>query len=240
SGRKPLVIRAAGPSLGALGVPGTLADPKLELFFGSTATGSNDNWGGSETLAAAMRAVGAFAYTGPTSADAAIASDFALGNNSAKISANGSGTGAVIAEIYDATPGDAFSATTPRLVNVSVLKHLGTGLTAGFAIGGNAAKTVLIRAIGPTLSVPPFGVPGVVADPQLTLFSGSTQIGYNDNWGGGTALAGTFTQIGAFPLSPTSKDAVLQATLAPGTYTVVASGVGGTTGTALIEVYEVP
>jgi len=32
NGGKPLVIRAAGPSLGALGVPGTLSDPKLETF----------------------------------------------------------------------------------------------------------------------------------------------------------------------------------------------------------------
>jgi hypothetical protein len=43
SGAKPLVIRAAGPSLGALGVLGTLDDPKLELFAGSTFTGGNDN-----------------------------------------------------------------------------------------------------------------------------------------------------------------------------------------------------
>ena len=66
SGLKPLVIRAAGPSLGALGVVGTVEDPKLELFAGATKTGENDNWGGSSQLTAELAAVGAFAYVSPT------------------------------------------------------------------------------------------------------------------------------------------------------------------------------
>ena len=65
------MIRAAGPSLAALGVSGTLNDPKLELFAGATKSGENDNWGGSAAITAAMASVGAFAYTGPTSLDAA-------------------------------------------------------------------------------------------------------------------------------------------------------------------------
>ncbi|MES2694057.1 MAG: hypothetical protein V4773_11335, partial [Verrucomicrobiota bacterium] len=234
------VIRAAGPSLGALGVGGTLEDPKLELFFGSVATGSNDNWGGAATLATAMKSVGAFDYTGPGSRDAATFADFALGNNSVKVSANGTGTGTVIAEIYDATPSDTFSVTTPRLVNVSVLKHLGSGLTAGFTIGGRSGKNVLIRAIGPTLGAAPIGVGGVVADPQLTLFAGSTAIGSNDNWGGTSVLTAAFTQVGAFQLTAGSRDAALLTTLQPGSYTVQVNGINATTGVALIEIYEVP
>lgn len=144
----------------------------------------------------------------------------------------------VIAELYDATPAAAFTATTPRLINVSVLKHLGTGVTAGFVIGGSTARTVLIRAIGPTLGG--FGVADTVADPQLALFSGQTERARNDNWGGGTALAAAFAQVGAFGLAADSRDAALLATLAPGNYTVQVSGVAGTTGVALVEVYEVP
>jgi hypothetical protein len=71
SGAKPLVIRAAGPSLGALGVSGTLADPKIVLFAGSSKTGENDNWGGDSAVAAAMSSVGAFAYASSSSKDAA-------------------------------------------------------------------------------------------------------------------------------------------------------------------------
>ncbi|MSU48169.1 MAG: PKD domain-containing protein [Opitutus sp.] len=237
SGGKALLVRAAGPSLTALGVTGVLDDPKLEFFTGSAKVGENDNWGGSAAITAAMSQVGAFPFSSPTSRDAAISlPSLASGANSAKIT--GTGVGTVIAELYDATASSAFTATTPRLVNVSVLKHLGSGVTAGFVIGGSSARTVLIRAIGPTLGG--FGVGDVVADPQLALFSGATQIGANDNWGGTAALAAAFDNVGAFQLAGGSKDAALLVTLQPGNYTVQVSGVGGTTGVALVEVYEVP
>jgi hypothetical protein len=44
AGAKPLVVRAVGPGLAAFGVPGTLVDPKFELYSGGTLTGANDNW----------------------------------------------------------------------------------------------------------------------------------------------------------------------------------------------------
>ncbi len=237
SGGKALLVRAVGPSLGALGVGGTLDDPKLEFFTGATKVGENDNWGGVASTSAVMASVGAFAFTAPNSRDAAISlPSLASGANSAKIS--GTGAGIVIAELYDATPANQFQATTPRLINVSVLKALGDGVTAGFVIGGSTARTVLIRAVGPALAG--FGLGGAVADPRLSLFSGQTQIGANDNWGGGTALAAAFAQVGAFALAADSRDAALLQTLQPGAYTVQVSGVNATTGLALVEVYEVP
>ena len=239
SGAKPLVIRAAGPSLGALGVLGTLDDPKLELFAGSTFTGGNDNWGGSAQLTAALAAVGAFAYTGPLSKDAATTANITTRDNSVKVSAVGSGRGTVIAEIYDATSLASFTTATPRLINVSVRKHLGSLLTMGFVVGGSTSAKVLVRGIGPTLGA--FGVPGTVADPQLTLFnSSSVKIGENNDWGGTAPLTAAFASVGAFALPSTSKDAALLVTLAPGNYTAQVTGVNGTTGVALVEVYEVP
>ena len=239
TGAKPLVIRAAGPSLGAFGVPGTLDDPKLELFAGSTKTGENDNWGGSAQLASALSAVGAFAYIGPTSKDAALTASITTRDNSVKVSAAGSGTGKVIAEIYDATPAASFTTATPRLINVYVRKHLGSGLTVGFVIGGSTPAKILVRAIGPTLGV--YGVPGTVADPQLTLFnSSSVKIGENNDWSGTAELTAAFNAVGAFALPATAKDAALVVTLAPGNYSAQVSGVNGTTGVALVEVYEVP
>ena len=79
-----------------------------------------------------------------------------------------------------------------------------------------------------------------VADPQLALFSGQTERARNDNWGGGTALAAAFAQVGAFGLAADSRDAALLATLAPGNYTAQVAGTGTTTGIALVEVYEAP
>ena len=239
SGAKPLVIRAAGPSLGALGVPSTLDDPKLELFAGSAKTGENDNWGGSSSLSSALSAVGAFAYTGPNSRDAATTASITTRDNSVKVSAVGSGTGKVIAEIYDATSAASFTTTTPRLINVSVRKHLGSGLTMGFVLGGSTPTKVLVRGIGPTLGA--FGVPGTVVDPQLALFnSSSVKIGENNDWGGTAELTAAFGSVGAFVLPSTSKDAALLVTLPPGNYTAQVSGVNSTTGVALVEVYEVP
>ena len=48
------------------------------------------------------------------------------------------------------------------------------------------------------------------------------------------------TQAGAFTLASGSRDAAVLATLGEGAYTAVVSGVGGTTGTALVEIYAVP
>ena len=169
----------------------------------------------------------------------ATASTDSTRDNSVRVSAAGSGTGTVIAEIYDATPAASFTTATPRLINVSVRKHLGSGLTMGFVVGGATPAKVLVRGIGPTLGA--FGVPGTVVDPQLTLFnSSSVKIGENNDWAGTAELTAAFANVGAFALPATSKDAALLVTLAPGNYTAQVTGVNGTTGVALVEVYEVP
>jgi len=239
-GVKRLVIRAAGPSLGALGVAGTLADPKLELFAGSLKSAENDDWGGSRELTAALLNVGAFAYVSPTSLDSAVDAVISTRDNSVVVSASNAGTGTVIAEVYDATPTASFATITPRLLNVSVRKHLGTGLTAGFVLGGSAPTKVLIRAVGPGLAA--FGVPGTVVDPQLTLFNDkSVKLAENNDWLGTAELTAAFASVGAFALpAATSKDAALVVTLPPGNYSVLVTGVANTTGVALVEIYEAP
>lgn len=244
SGTKALLVRGAGPSLTPLGVPGALSDPKLDVFSGQTVIASNDDWAGTTALSNAFRSVGAFAYASATSNDAATyIPATAAGAYTIQVSGVGAATGAVIAELYDATPAAAFTTKTPRLVNVSVLKQIPAGalLTAGFIIVGSTARTVLIRAIGPALGVAPFNIPGAMADPQLTLFSGLTAIASNDNWGGDAQLTAAGDSVGAFSVAdPASKDAMLLVTLPPGPYTAQASGVGGIGGQTIVEVYEVP
>lgn len=242
-GPKPILVRAAGPSLAALGVATPMADPKLELFSGQTVVAANDNWGGTAALSNAFASVGAFAYTAVGSRDAAVFNPaLASGGYTVQVSGVAGSTGTVIAELYDATAAGSFVATTPRLVNVSVLKQINAGetLTAGFVVGGATAKQILIRAVGPTLGVAPFGIPGTMADPKLDLYSGQTVINTNDNWGGGVTLATAFASVGAFALGTTSKDAAILVTLAPGNYTAQVSGVSGSGGLTLVEVYEVP
>ena len=56
-----------------------------------------------------------------------------------------------------------------------------------------------------------------------------------------TSLSATFERVGAFPFKDgASRDAVLTVTLEPGAYTVVVSGVNGSKGVGLVEVYDLP
>ena len=136
-----------------------------------------------------------------------------------------------------------------RLVNLSTRGLVQTGaqvMIGGFIIGGSAPKMVVVRAIGPSLAN--FGVPGALANPLLRLFSGQTAIAENDNWQVSLALCqqaghicGSPAQITATGLAPTVfLEAAILITLNPGPYTAIVSGVGGTTGVGLVEVFEAP
>lgn len=111
-------------------------------------------------------------------------------------------------------------------------------LTAGFVIGGSGTDTLLIRGIGPGLTQ--FGVGGVLAAPTVTVFdSTGNPIGTNTGWGGGSVLTSAFAAVGAFVLPPGSADSAILVTLPSGDYTVEVAGTNGSTGVALVEVYEV-
>jgi len=239
SGAKQLVIRAVGPTLTAFGVGGVLSDAKLDVIplGGSNVLISNDGWGGSASLSSTFASVGAFALPA-NSKDSAVQAGLVSGGYTVRVSPGGTATsGIALAEIYDADP-----LTAPvRLVNVSTLGFVGTGanaLSPGFVIRGNLAKQLLIRAVGPGLTQ--FGVGGLLADPQLQVIPAgqSTAVASNDNWGGTSLLKSAFTQAGAFVLADGSMDAAVLVSLAPGGYTVVVSGVGNTTGNALVEIYD--
>ena len=80
-----------------------------------------------------------------------------------------------------------------------------------------------------------------MSDPQLQLYSNQTVLMANDDWGGDALVNATFSSVGAFALgNPASKDAVIVATLAPGSYTAVVTGVNNSAGLTLVEVYDVP
>jgi alpha-tubulin suppressor-like RCC1 family protein len=230
-GAKNVLLRAAGPTLGAFGVPETMVDPKLDLYSGSTLITSNDNWGGSPSLAATFTSAGAFAYASATSLDAALVASID-GGRTAHV--YGPAAGAVLVEGYDVGSGDA-----QRFTSLSARNRVGTGaniLIAGFSLSGEGRRNLLIRAVGPTLGV--FGVPSVLSDPKLEIYQGSTKIGENDNWA--ATLSTTFSSVGAFGLTAGSRDAAIAVSLAAGGYTVQVSGADGGVGEALVEIYELP
>jgi hypothetical protein len=230
-GAKNVLLRAAGPTLSAFGVPSVMADPKLDLYSGSTRITTNDNWGGSSTLSSAFQSVGAFAYTSSSSRDSALVTSIDGGRT---VQVYGPTAGTVLVEGYDAGSGDS-----QRFTNLSARNKVGTGaniLIAGFTLTGSGTRNLLIRAVGPKLI--DFGVTGVLTDPKLEIYSGSTIVAANDNWS--SSLATTFSSVGAFGLTTGSKDAAITVSLAAGGYTVQVSGADGGVGEAIVEIYELP
>ncbi len=116
----------------------------------------------------------------------------------------------------------------------------GGSATVGFVLVGDSPVDVLVRAVGPTLSV--FGVTNPLAAPKLDLFSGSLVIATNTRWG--TALnsadvAAGALLAGAFPLGATAADSAIRTRLNPGAYTaMMTSATPGATGVGLVEIYD--
>jgi len=153
-------------------------------------------------------------------------------------------TGSSISGTSNASGTAVFPLTTPppnppRLANISTRGQVQTGfnvMIGGFVISGSSPKTVVVRAIGPSLAN--FGVAGSLSDPTLQLVRSSDQsvIATNDDWGSTPNLQ----QLLASGFAPShGKESALYITLAPGAYTAIVSGVGGVTGVGLVEVYEV-
>lgn len=246
---QPLVLRAVGPTLRAFGVATALADPQISIH---TTAGdrdivyvNNDNWNGNPALGASFAAVGAFALE-TDSRDAGLFSVFPSNSYTAHVSPAGSSTnGVALVEVYEAVPSGSFTASSPRLLNLSARNHVGTGadiLIAGFTVSGSSSVRLLIRGIGPALAA--FGVGGVLSDPRLEVHTvvggGDVTVAQNDNWGADAGLLAAFSAVGAFALPTSSNDAALVVTLQPGSYTAQLAGANNGTGVGLIEVYQLP
>lgn len=239
---KTVLIRASGPALAAdpFDIQGTLPDPMLQLYSGSTVIQSNKGWGGNAQIVAAASSAHAFTWSNAASADSALLATLSPGAYTAVISGASGDTGTALIEVYDVTePGDS-----SRLTDIASRAYVGTGtanMIAGFYVGGSENKTVLVRASGPALALAPFNLTGVLPDPELQIYSGSTVFATNTGWAGDPLIESAAAAVGAFPWSdPSSNDAALLLTLPPGSYTAVVSGANGDTGISLLEVYDVP
>ena len=235
TGDRTVLVRAVGPGLTGFGVTGALEAPLLRLY---DATGNvlveNTGWAGAPALTQAAAISGAFPLaTGH--ADSAVLVSLAPGNYSIQVLDSRSTNGGVaLAEIYDVAGGSA-----SRLANASSRSSLTAAdgvLISGFVITGTTNGSLLVRGVGPALTQ--FGVTGALADPIVSLYDGTGRmVANNDNWSA-TSLVSSASSVGAFALVAGSKDAALTVTLTPGAYTAQVSGATGTTGGALLEIYE--
>jgi len=134
--------------------------------------------------------------------------------------------------------------TTP-LLNLSSRSYINgpsSSLISGFVIGGSVNESVLIRGIGPTLAQ--FGVTNVLPTPNLLIYNSLGQlIAQNSCWttnANKLILTTVSAEVGAFALSDTSLDCALLLNLTPGSYTAQVTGLNGSSGETMIEIYHVP
>ena len=141
--------------------------------------------------------------------------------------------------VVSASPPAGTTGPTTRLINLSsrAVVAAGSPLTGGLIITGPASKTVLLRAAGPALTN--FGVTSVLDAPVLQLFDQYERpILTARGWDGSATLSQISAQVGAFPFAQGSADCAVVTTLAPGAYTVKVTSGDGTSGSALVEIYD--
>jgi len=98
---KTVLVRASGPALAAFGVTGTLPDPHLQLYSGTTLLEGNFGWGGSPEISTAATTVGAFAWTVPTSEDSAVVVTLPPGSYTAQVAGDSGDSGVALVEVYE-------------------------------------------------------------------------------------------------------------------------------------------
>ena len=222
---KKVIVRAIGTSLP---FADRLADPVLELHGPNGLIESNDNWVDSPNKQAIIDS------TIPPASDLESAIVQTLPANStgytAIVRGVNNGTGIGLVEAYDLN-----TTVDSKLANISTRGFVQTGdnvLIAGTIVLGPSTQKVIVRAIGPSLTVP-----GKLEDPILELrdANGGLVRG-NDNWRTG----GQEAEIIATTIPPTNDfESALVETLSGNgaSYTAIVRGVNNTTGIAVVEVY---
>ena len=226
---KEVIVRAIGPSLGDFGVADPLANPILELHYpDGTTVVTNNNW--RDTQEAEIMATG---LAPNDELESAILATLDPGAYTAIVRGVNGGTGIGLVETYDLD-----QAVDSSLANISTRGLVETGdnvMIGGIIVGPDQSPdgSILLRGIGPSLG--DFGIANPLADPTLELRDGNgVLIVSNDNWRSTQEAA-----IEDTGLAPNDDlEAAILATLASGSYTAILSGVGGTTGVGLVELYH--
>jgi hypothetical protein len=222
---KKVIVRGIGTSLP---LPDKLADPTLELHGPNGLIEANDNWVDSPNKPAIIDS------TIPPSSDlesAIVATLPANGTGyTAIVRGVNNGTGIGVVEAYDLN-----TAVDSRLANISTRGFVQIGdnvLIAGTIVVGQTPQKVIIRAIGPSLSIA-----GRLENPTLELHDqNGALLQENDNW-----------------VDSPNKQAIIDSTVPPtndlesaivatlpangASYTAIVRGANNTTGIAVVEVY---
>jgi hypothetical protein len=228
-----------------------LNDPKLQLNSQSGfPITSNDDWGNLPQEDKTQLAAAGLTPTDPR--EAAIVRTLAPGTYTVFMESQDGQQGVGLFEIFELSGG---TSERVRLRNLSVRCPVGVGDEVAIAgtnltnsLGSAAPKRrLLMRALGPSLEK--FGVPGVLADPQIVLRNSSGAVlDSNDQWRDfdGPGAPGTGINNGLEKkleeppaINPTDElESALWPTLVPGAYTTILSGINNSTGIGLIDFLE--
>jgi hypothetical protein len=216
--------------LSGFGVPGVLNNPILELHDSAQTIATNDDW-----MDASNRQEIIGTGLAPTNnAESAILITLPAGNAAYTAIVRGvnEGTGVGLIEAYDLN-----GTVNSRLANISTRGLVQTGndvMIGGFIVVGSMPKRVIVRAIGPSLTALPNRLP----NPTLELRDGNgTLLQSNDDW----MEAPNRQEIIDSGLAPADNlESAILMTLSGNNsgYTAIVSGVNGTIGVALVEVYS--
>ena len=168
---KRVILRAMGPSIG---VPGNLANPRLELFDQSgVMIDANDDWRtfNEEEIKASQLAP-------PSNLESAIIRRLDPGSYTAIIRGAEDTGGIGLVEVYD-LEGETIS----ELANISTRGKVSVNddaLIGGIILRGGNSQNVLVRGIGPSIGAT---VPNALPDPRLELRDqNGALLQANDNW----------------------------------------------------------
>jgi len=229
-----IVIDDSNLQYGTGGPPNSvLADPTLELRDSSGGLiASNDNWKIRPDGSSQQAEIEATGIPPTNDLESAIVTTLPADNSAYTAIVRGvnNGTGLGVVEVYDLN-----RTVDSTLGNISTRGLVQTGdnvLIAGIIVAGQMSQKVIIRAIGPSLTLA-----GKLADPMLELHDANGAIvASNDNW-----RTNQEAEIIATNLAPANDlESAIVWTLAPGSsYTAIVRGVNDTAGLAVVEVYTI-
>ena len=220
---KKVILRAIGPSLP---FGGKLENPVLELHGPNGLIEMNDNWISSPN----RQAISDTNIAPPDDLESAIVQSLPANNTgyTAIVRGHNDGTGIGVVEAYDLD-----ATVDSRLANISTRGLVQTGdnvLIAGTIVVGTSPQKVIIRALGPSVSVP-----GKMADPTLELRNQNGDLmEANDNWVESPNKQAIMDS--GIPPSDDRESAIVE-TLVPSGYTAIVRGSNNSTGIAVVEVY---
>ena len=234
-GSQPItvILRSIGHSLAAAGIANAISDPMIELHDSTgSIIASNDDW----ISGADAQTIASYHLDPPNSIESAIYATLNPGSYTVIVkgfsdSSTPAAIGVGLFELYD------LHLTNSRAGNISTRGEAllnDNVMIGGFIVGGGAPKTLIVRALGPSLANS--GLTGTLADPFLDLHDAQGNlISSNDDWGQSPDAA-LIQSEGFAPSDP--KESAIQTTLNPGNFTAIVHGVNNATGLGLVEVYD--